>query len=355
MDDTDRERDRGKADPGTERDLPRSELNPITNPLLANNMGRWAQVYFTSPPEKREQAVEELLRELQAESGAPGSSKSTPKIAPHSVDAGHHFVVCPKCQHTNADEQRFCGICGFSLKTSQDPSNIATSLTEPAPVKTEPTLPAGDPSSELPNADWQWLRDKTIADLAHANEPRSSWKIVAAVMGILVVVALSYLVWKNREQKPHEAPAQSPAAMPEQHQGGSQQPAASSESPQSPAGTGLDASAPSETPVASENSSGPNQETPGAASDGGHQELEHARQYLEGQGVPRNTSVAAGLLWKSVAKENEQAVLLLSDLYVRGDGVSRSCEQARVLLSAAAKKGSALAGKKLREVVNSCR
>ena len=56
-----------------ERALPRPELNPLVNPLLADNMGRWAEVYFTSPPEKREEAVIELLRELEAflDAGAP--------------------------------------------------------------------------------------------------------------------------------------------------------------------------------------------------------------------------------------------------------------------------------------------
>ena len=49
-----------------ERALPRPELNPLVNPILADNMGRWAEVYFTSPPEKREEAVTELLRELEA-------------------------------------------------------------------------------------------------------------------------------------------------------------------------------------------------------------------------------------------------------------------------------------------------
>ena len=47
--------------------LPEPELNPLLNPLLGQHMGRWAEVYFTSPPEKREQAVTELLHELQAE------------------------------------------------------------------------------------------------------------------------------------------------------------------------------------------------------------------------------------------------------------------------------------------------
>ena len=49
-----------------EHSLPSAELNPLINPLLAENMGRWAEVYFTTPPESREQAVMELLHELQA-------------------------------------------------------------------------------------------------------------------------------------------------------------------------------------------------------------------------------------------------------------------------------------------------
>src|ERR1700684_1640126 len=59
--------------------LPQAELNPLLNPLLSQNMGRWAEVYFTSPPEKREQAVQELLRELRAENpGIAGEVVSTP-------------------------------------------------------------------------------------------------------------------------------------------------------------------------------------------------------------------------------------------------------------------------------------
>ena len=51
-------------------ELPNPELNPLLNPTLGRHLGRWAQVYFTSPPEKREEAVEELLRELQGDSPA---------------------------------------------------------------------------------------------------------------------------------------------------------------------------------------------------------------------------------------------------------------------------------------------
>src|ERR1035438_381864 len=44
--------------------LPASDLNPLQNPLLGAHMGRWAEVYFTTPPEKRAQAVSDLVREL---------------------------------------------------------------------------------------------------------------------------------------------------------------------------------------------------------------------------------------------------------------------------------------------------
>ena len=54
----------------------------------------------------------------------------------------------------------------------------------------------------------------------------------------------------------------------------------------------------------------------------------------------RDPSEAARLLWKAVRKQNSTAAVLLSDLYVRGDGVPRNCDQARILLLAAAKRGS---------------
>src|SRR5215470_9445662 len=47
--------------------VPAPELNPLQNPLLAENMNRWAEVYFTNPPERRDAAVVELLQELVQE------------------------------------------------------------------------------------------------------------------------------------------------------------------------------------------------------------------------------------------------------------------------------------------------
>jgi PilZ domain len=55
-------------------------------------------------------------------------------------------------------------------------------------------------------------------------------------------------------------------------------------------------------------------------------------------------------LWSAVQGGNVQAALTLAALYLRGDGVSVNCDQARVLLLVASKKGNAQAIKELREL-----
>src|SRR5580698_2997088 len=74
--------------------LPQAELNPLLNPLLSQNMGRWAEVYFTSPPEKREQAVQELLRELERDCSAGEASAQATAVASepgNATEASHTF------------------------------------------------------------------------------------------------------------------------------------------------------------------------------------------------------------------------------------------------------------------------
>lgn len=83
----------------------------------------------------------------------------------------------------------------------------------------------------------------------------------------------------------------------------------------------------------------------------GSQELAEAQSYLNGtRGATRNSQEAAQLLWKAVAKGSTSATLTLSDLYLRGDGVPKSCDQARLLLDVAAKKGAKGAGERLRNL-----
>jgi TPR repeat protein len=97
----------------------------------------------------------------------------------------------------------------------------------------------------------------------------------------------------------------------------------------------------------------PNGDRIPTAPDGGYEELARARDLLSGSAGPSNAGQASVWLWKAVGKNNIPAVLMLADLYARGDGVPRSCDQARILLTAALKRGSVEANQKLRELQNS--
>lgn len=60
-----------------------------------------------------------------------------------------------------------------------------------------------------------------------------------------------------------------------------------------------------------------------------------------------DAAAASAWLWKAVAKGNPTAPVRLADMYIKGDGVGKSCEQAVVLLKSAAAKDNAAARSKL--------
>jgi TPR repeat protein len=90
------------------------------------------------------------------------------------------------------------------------------------------------------------------------------------------------------------------------------------------------------------------QPSPGPANQGGAEELDTAEKYLKSG--PGGAQQAIGWLWKAVAKQNAAATMVLSDLYLRGEGISKNCEQARLLLDAAARKGESAAAERLRNL-----
>jgi len=75
----------------------------------------------------------------------------------------------------------------------------------------------------------------------------------------------------------------------------------------------------------------------------GSMEYSKAQQLLHAG----DTSEAVRLLWISVEKGNASAELTLAELYWHGKGVARNCDQTRILLSAAARKGNTDAQKLL--------
>ena len=60
-----------------------------------------------------------------------------------------------------------------------------------------------------------------------------------------------------------------------------------------------------------------------------------------------DATAAAAWLWKATAKGNPEAPVQLADMYIKGNGVPRSCEQAVVLLKTAAEKENAVARNRL--------
>ena len=73
---------------------------------------------------------------------------------------------------------------------------------------------------------------------------------------------------------------------------------------------------------------------------GGQEEFVEARELLRGVHRKQDLSRAVDLLWAGVRKGYVPAEVTLADLYRRGDGVEKNCDQAQVLLVAASKKGS---------------
>ncbi|MGB2634853.1 MAG: PilZ domain-containing protein [Candidatus Acidiferrum sp.] len=88
---------------------------------------------------------------------------------------------------------------------------------------------------------------------------------------------------------------------------------------------------------------------PETGTETGLSEYSHAMQLLHGKNPTEDTSEAVRLLWISVEKGNPSAELTLAELYWHGEGVARNCDQTRILLSAAARKGNADAQKRLQQ------
>ena len=253
--------------------LPPAELNPLLNPTLGHNLGRWAEVYITSPPEQRDDALGKLLRELES---------------------------------------------GPSETLRQPEQSIAENST---PVRER------SPESEL---DWLRSRNFSLAYQSSGAQSRWVWKILAPVLA-LVLAGFAYSQWRTWQIGAQPRELQSAALKTATSQSAAEEQATPFIPSASPAA--VNAAADAQIPAVS-----------------GLEELRRAQEYLEGKRVPRDSAAAADWLWRAVRKENSTATWLLADLYLQGDGVPKNCEQARLLLAAAASRGNPQAAEKLREL-----
>jgi len=394
----------------------------LHNPILAENLDRWARVYAAAPPEFRSQAIQDLLRDLQAGNASrmPAREGFQPSSSFHPVE-----IACPQCGKIKEPQQKFCGFCGAEFQSRPRPeSRVMDSAL--APPSTADPLPPLKPVQSVPFASRELdsLRELSFSTIYGAEEPPHNGAKYAFVM--LVVLAclgtLGFMQWRtqiraawNRLVAPSavSAPAQANNAPAASSAPSAAQPTSASPSEAAPANAGqhpqsassdaqqqgiapaVDAAPPaSSTPASPEPGSGQAntdqaasgktnsqrtnsdqslsrakrapenpvtpaaklesvKETPSPAPiDNGSEELSVAQRYLSGASGTRDPSMAATWLWKAVSKQNPTALVLLSDLYAHGEGVSRNCDQARLLLVAAAKKGAPDAGMKLRNFEN---
>lgn len=430
-------------------DLPDPELNPLLNATLGRHLGRWAQAYFTTPPEKRGEAIYELLNELKAEEAAGGPVEEGPSLSQAATELEEAALVCSHCHHRQARVQNYCGMCGEPLlpaakaeqrpmaqaaaaNTAQaasterpnlegllvpgllfdphhvEPRNVAEArgprsrsmiyADDPPPAIAETQNSCAEPRTDFESGesatDIDWLRERRfLTDVGSESSGTSKFLIVLAVLVLLG--SLAYIRFQVLSPNRYPARTAAPAS----------QEVASNSSANQAASSDANGSAPiRETPnngAAQQNAAPTNNDagkqatasaaqatsnaTPAAATpahnaeparatakhtaappssgeaapqpatvDNGSAELSMAENYLSGSKGSRNSVAAASLLWKAVGKQNGAALLLLSDLYATGDGVSKSCEQARMLVDAALRKGTPGAANRLRNL-SSCR
>jgi hypothetical protein len=399
--------------------LPPPELNPLLNPLLAENMGRWAQTYFTSPPEKREQAVHELLRELEAEKSGRAEAevaastlikeqRPEPAVSPATQpsDAQPTLVRCHACGRKNLSSQKFCGMCGTHLgedgevaELHRDHLHSEDLVIADLPNDDEPAVFAEDRESHFvprerdiyetrlntnelslfqSGSDINYDDDDVILSTPPGG---GGYRIVIGFVLAIVIGTLAFMAWRSAQQtsqsqlelaappvasseaapsEPAPAPSSPPVAAKTNTSDGT--PPAENQATRPTASPAKDAAKPAsnESTAKADNTaptlphgvSRPPKAPPTEASAGkGGEELAVAQGYLNGtNGQGRNSAEAAKWLWKAIAKHNAEASLLLSDLYLKGEGVSKNCDQARVLLDSAALQGVKDAGMRLRHL-----
>lgn len=139
-------------------------------------------------------------------------------------------------------------------------------------------------------------------------------------------------------------PAASQPATEEQPNATSTQP--SSNEPQTSTSFPTTNPPPSLTPLPG---ASPSTTTPSNGQEPGQSEYLQAEQLVRANSGS-GTVEAVRLLWVSVEKGNPSAEIALADLYWHAKGVAKNCDQTRILLAAAARKGSAEAQRQLQQL-----
>ena len=384
--------------------LPRPDLNPLANPALERNLSRWAEVYFGNPPGKREEAVNRLLQEIKNETSEileaerarrkaypPTPESRSVKTSAETMSGRIRFaeadsaevkssdrdVSCPVCGHRNPPEHQFCGQCGGGLTALQSRSRASSVF--------PPVEQVDEKVSARPDNEVQWLRERSLGHLYEAEAPAwRGWKYLLGVI-MIALAGLGYVQWNmSHPDRVMPTVAAPPSSLPGKTSSGSVArapavtPSVSDQSvpnrsvsnlPTHSRDSKLSEVQPADgtpearvqdrkveragiQPAVKKSSLLGATATPkqGSSGNSANADLRLAQRYLGGSMGVRDSAEAAKLLWKAVGKQDATAAILLSGLYARGDGVPKSCDQARLLLVAATKHGASQAAQQLREL-----
>jgi ribosomal protein L32 len=263
--------------------------------------------------------------------------------------------VCPSCGRGNPASHKFCGQCGTPLPLERP--QASDSAAEERRRESEPFEHSISNPSEL--SLFRSFRPSDSSGDGYWEEQRSPYRIWIGLVIALMIAGLGYMAWrtsKSGTQNAHETPPPpvsaekpvTPAPAPAPEATAKKTTAIAESAPPVPeekeAGKSVSShttSAPKKQEVGANESARPQ-----GAIDNGSTELAEARRYqAAGDGAE-----AEKWLWKSVAKHNGEATVALADLYLKGEGVPKNCDQARVLLDSAARKGVPGAGERLRNL-----
>jgi hypothetical protein len=303
---------------------------------------------------------------------------------PERLIPSPEVVSCPACGHENPASHKFCGSCGSKLRYESEPAERSnygdtrySSQNSPEETRREARRESQAFETSITNPhELSLFRSFRPNDSDPEgdlyDEPRSPYRVYIAIVLALMIGGLVYMGWRSakssapnaRETPPAPATAEksaAPAAAPLSRPAD----AGATKTPEADA-KGLEAASPKSrtSENALERNSGAPAKHPPATpdsavrppatemaptqteADNGSAELAQARRYLgRGDGAD-----AAKWLWKSISKHNGEATVALADLYLKGEGVSKNCDQAHVLLDSAARKGVSGAGERLRNL-----
>lgn len=358
-------------------------------------------MYFTSPPEKREEAVLELLHELKTQSAGtdvvaePANTEGAAvqeQFFPPPAEAHAELENCGLCGFQNPPDQRFCGMCGVRLKEESSEADIPLQNSSlrvlPADVISEEPRQAIQTKPGEPIVDeFPWREkfslfhpEKQVRASGWLNDSESastSYRYYIGAAAAVLIFALGYVAWRGTQRTIEGSLAALPAPTEQTATPTSVPNTSSAQAPTESVTSNNDhvvASTKATEPTRNEvvtndairerkirerktihamqrtSATDANPQTLSTVGNGA-EELAIAQTFLNGtDGHPRSNVQAVGWLWKAVAKHNENATLLLSDLYLKGEGVSQNCDQARILLDAAARKGLKDAADRLRNL-----